>query len=85
MRKDSSLSGMAPTPVWTGKEPCQKAPEVFHPRSGDTKSANIARWICGQCPSQLPCLEWALADPTLEGIHGGTTKHHRSRMRGDRR
>lgn len=69
-------------PWWTGREPCQSAPEAFHPEQGDFRAAATARWICNRCPSKEACLVWALKDPTLEGIHAGTTKQQRSAMRG---
>lgn len=69
-------------PMWTGKEPCRQLPEVFHPDQADNRTAEIAKWICKRCPSQDPCLEWAVRDPTLEGIHAGTTARQRGHMRG---
>lgn len=70
------------SPEWTGDEPCRRVPEVFHPEVGDYQAAAIAKWICGRCPSQQRCLAWALSDPTLEGIHAGTTKQQRAKIRG---
>lgn len=70
-----------PSPWWTGEEPCQLMPELFHPESGDHSAARIARWICRRCPSQQPCLDWALAEPALMGIHAGTTSDQRAHMR----
>jgi WhiB family transcriptional regulator, redox-sensing transcriptional regulator len=69
------------SPEWTGDEPCRETPDVFHPVAGDTRAAEIARWICKRCPSQQTCLDWAMNDPTLEGIHAGTTLHQRRRLR----
>lgn len=73
-----------PQPEWTGAEPCRATPDVFHPESGDNRSAEIARWICRRCPSQLECYEWAMSDPSLTGIHAGTTHGQRKVLRGRR-
>ena len=71
-------------PMWTGEEPCRAVPAAFHPDQSDGRTAEIAKWICRRCPSQVKCLEWAIKDPTLEGIHGGTTARQRQRMRSSR-
>lgn len=76
-----SLYKPVQSPKWTGAEPCQRVPEIFHPDSGDTRDAATAKWICRLCPSQRPCLEWALSDPALLGVHGGTTYRQRRKMR----
>lgn len=68
-------------PVWRGDEPCRDAPEVFHPEQGDNRSAEVAKWLCRRCPSREQCLEWAVQDPQLEGIHAGTNARQRARMR----
>jgi len=72
----------AATPKFTGDEPCTKVPDVFHPDKNDYRSGAIARWICRRCPMQAECLEWAMSDPTLLGIHAGTTSSQRSAIRG---
>lgn len=72
----------AETPKFTGSEPCTKVPDVFHPDKNDYRSGAIAKWICHRCPMQEPCLLWAMSDPSLIGIHAGTTDKQRSAMRG---
>lgn len=71
-------------PIWSGDEPCRTAPDVFHPEITDSRAAEIARWLCKRCPSQVPCLEWAMQDPQLEGIHAGTSRRQRASMRANK-
>lgn len=44
-------------------------------------SPRHARALCGGCPVQVPCLEYAVALPSLEGIWGGTTADERREIR----
>lgn len=84
-RYDISLSGTrVPPPTWTGEEPCQRVPDVFHPERGDAQAGIVAKWVCRLCPSQVECFTWAMADPTLEGIHAGTTRNERRKLRSER-
>lgn len=43
-----------------------------------------AQRVCEPCPEREACLEFALANPILRGIWGGTTAKERTRIR-DRR
>jgi WhiB family redox-sensing transcriptional regulator len=43
-----------------------------------------AKAVCARCPVRVNCLEWAIADPHLVGIWGGTTEAERERMRRDK-
>jgi hypothetical protein len=40
-----------------------------------------AKAICAACPYKIRCLEYALKDPSLQGIWGGTTERTRRTMR----
>lgn len=40
-----------------------------------------ARKLCRGCPVINSCLSYALADPSLEGIFGGTTESGRRKLR----
>lgn len=42
---------------------------------------DLAKRNCNGCPVTNACLTYALADPELEGIWGGTTKNERNRLR----
>lgn len=68
-------------PQWSGEEPCMAAPDVFHPDKFDSRAEAIAKWMCRRCPMKEPCLEWALTDPTLMGVHGGKTAKERVDMK----
>lgn len=70
--------------------PCQREdvdPEVFF-EEGKTersrKRQKYAKYLCGQCPARLICLEQALeyerlSGEVLHGIHGGRTLEERKR------
>lgn len=40
-----------------------------------------AKMVCMQCPYQARCLAFALKDPDLQGIWGGTNERQRAAMR----
>jgi WhiB family redox-sensing transcriptional regulator len=47
-----------------------------------TARASItAKQVCATCPVAADCLDYALADPTLRGVWGGTSSRDRSRLR----
>lgn len=59
-------------------------PELFFPEQGSGTSGPVlaARRICGACPAQAECLEWALDYPeNLSGIWGGTSERERRKLR----
>jgi len=40
-----------------------------------------AKDICGRCPVRQECLDYAMADPMLQGIWGGLTQREREQAR----
>lgn len=44
-----------------------------------------AKALCAKCPYKLRCLEYAVNDPSLQGIWGGTTDRQRRTIRGEKR
>jgi WhiB family redox-sensing transcriptional regulator len=57
---------------------CTDEPELFHPEvRSDTRKALV---LCKRCPSRQPCLEWALTEPYMIGVLGGTTYSERRRL-----
>lgn len=56
----------------------QEVDSKWHPTSTQEYAATRN---CRGCPSAIPCLEFALADPELDGVWGGTTTEQRHRMR----
>jgi WhiB family redox-sensing transcriptional regulator len=49
----------------------------------ETKPTGRARRLCDGCPVASACLAYALTDPELRGIWGGTTTADRAKLRGD--
>jgi WhiB family redox-sensing transcriptional regulator len=67
-------------PAWFDQAACRGvALAVFFPGQG--RSAMPARNICQHCPVSTPCLDYALADPALVGVFGGTTESERDHIR----
>jgi WhiB family redox-sensing transcriptional regulator len=63
---------------------CADLPEsesdaMFFPERGGSSKA--ARALCAQCPAQIECLEYALANKEHFGIWGGTSERERRRLR----
>jgi WhiB family redox-sensing transcriptional regulator len=54
-------------------------PAQWFPSKG--KATNAVRERCAACPVVRECLDYALADPTLQGIWGGTSEEQRDQLR----
>lgn len=77
---------MIPAGDWETEAACRDVPKGrFFPTSGDPRTAGEMRDFCATCPVQVECLEYALADPELDGIWGGTTETDRRFLRRMRR
>lgn len=79
-------------PEFDGTQACAAADtEVFFSPDPDDnpsgKPANfkLARQICISCSWRSQCLEYALSEPMLLGVWGGTSERERSRIRGKQR
>lgn len=74
---------LPPRPAWMADGACREHPEVqFIPLSPRTEEhADEARAICRRCLCRAECRAYALADPDLLGIWGGTTTVERRVMR----
>lgn len=69
-----------------GEPPCaQTDPEVFFPRPGQERIAEVAKRVCRRCPVKVECGAAALSDPEVAGIWGGFTATERRNMRADAR
>lgn len=67
-------------PTWQYDGLCREAdPEIFFPEQGVRPYDALA--LCDGCPVREPCLEYAVADPEIAGIWGGTTERERRTMR----
>lgn len=61
---------------------CVHRPDIFTPEAmRNNGSVKKAKAICGFCPVAEPCLAWAMENPSLTGVLGGTTPGERKRMR----
>lgn len=70
-------------PAFTGDEPCAQTGADFFISDGDSnryRNVRQLRAICGACPMQEPCLEYALHVKVV-GFWGGTTDEERRRIR----
>lgn len=77
---------------WRSNAQCKGVPpDSFFPQgilgrngiSVDTMEQEVAAKLCGGCPVQNECLEWALVYQ-LHGVAGGLTSRQRKRIRGRR-
>jgi WhiB family redox-sensing transcriptional regulator len=74
---------MPPRSDWQTDAACVGTdPELFFPPSG-SKGLD-AKAVCQGCPVSAECLDYALADPHLVGVWGGTSdlqrkQHHQLR------
>ena len=70
----------APDLSWMDAGLCaQTDPDAFHP--GKSESSTDAKRTCAACDVTAECLAYALADPSLEGVWGGTSVRERQAMR----
>ncbi len=67
--------------TWMDDAACADHPEPdlwFPERGGTTKAAKA---ICATCPVRAECLQYALDDPDVEGVWGGTSTKDRKQIR----
>jgi predicted RecB family nuclease len=76
-------------PNWVeyGQPLCREVdPDLFFPvKSDDQTHLRMIRNICNSCTVKQKCFEYALNDPYILGIWGGTTYRQRERIRQQRR
>jgi WhiB family redox-sensing transcriptional regulator len=66
---------------WTLDALCsQTDPEIFFPEKGGNPAP--AKAICHSCSVVNQCRTYALADPSIRGVWGGTTFLQRKQTRG---
>ncbi len=77
-----NLSGPAD---WRSRAACRDAdPDLFFPEgtAGPAlQTAERAKRLCGTCPVQARCLDWALKHHAAFGIWGGLTEGERRELR----
>jgi len=71
-----------PDETWRVDAACSGvASELFFPAGEDAESSVAAKEICGVCPVQEACLQYAVATNQTEGVWGGLDANERRRMR----
>jgi WhiB family redox-sensing transcriptional regulator len=67
-------------PPWMAGAACHGHPvDLFFPGKGEDQEPVKA--VCQSCPVLVECLAYALANPELRGVWGGTGERERVRMR----
>ena len=72
---------MLPTGYWRGALCAEIDPELFFPKKGSIYESQVAKRMCRKCPLIEKCLEYALKDPEIKGIWGGTSEQQRYKLR----
>ena len=70
---------------WEGALCAETDPELFFPPKGQLAKGFSAKKICDRCELKQKCLEYALEDPELKGVWGGTNEHDRFKIRNRRK
>lgn len=81
----SDLNDMMSVPSWYRFAACkghENQDDFFPERGGSTV---IAKAICGKCPVQEECLEYAVERKERFGIWGGKSERERRAIRRERR
>ena len=70
---------------WRHHAACRDVdPELFFP-IGNTGPALLqideAKQVCGRCPAQAPCLQWALESGQDSGVWGGLSEDERRALK----
>jgi WhiB family redox-sensing transcriptional regulator len=58
------------------------APDVEEGQPIKPANYREAKAICASCAWRTPCLSWAISEPMVLGVWGGTSERERSRIRG---
>jgi WhiB family redox-sensing transcriptional regulator len=78
-RLPPGMVNVAPMPALAAAA-CRGAdPAVFFPVQGAPVAP--AKAICAACPELEACRRWALGEPMLAGVWGGTSEHERRTLR----
>lgn len=77
------MDAIATPQPWTQEARCAEVDgDLFFPP--DRYTTRTAKRICQHCPVQAACLSFAIQDPSLWGVWGGTTIEERQRIRAAR-
>ena len=72
-------------PAWQARGACRCLPVDLFIIAAKNTPDRTAVDACAGCPVRQQCLEYALADPSLVGLWGGTTERERRTIRRARR
>lgn len=72
----SEIAGYQP-PAFHADAACREHPAAVFADTGRPKALAAARAVCDGCLVRTECLTAALADPTLVGVLGGTSRRER--------
>ncbi len=68
-------------PDWQRSAACRGEPNSVFFTKDNPKADHPAQAICDDCPVRQECRDFAMADPSLTGVWGGTTERDRKRLR----
>lgn len=68
---------LAERPAWQAHAACRELDPILFFEGPFAE----ARAVCGMCPVKADCLAFALPDPSILGLWGGTTERQRKRLR----
>ena len=72
---------LIPKDFWKGALCAEIDPELFFPPKGQFSEVQNPKKICNRCEIKQKCLDYALKDPELKGIWGGTNEPDRYKIR----
>jgi WhiB family redox-sensing transcriptional regulator len=72
---------MLPKDYWREALCAEIDPELFFPKKGSIYESRVAKRTCRKCPIIEKCLQYALKDPEIKGIWGGTSEQDRYKLR----
>ena len=74
------VEDLAHRPTWMKRAHCRGVDrDLFFPEHGG--NGTRARVICSSCLVRQQCLDYALANPEMAGMWGGTTERERQKIR----
>ncbi len=75
-----TLASLVNRPAWMARAACRGTDTgAFFPGRGETLEA--VRGVCDGCPVRAECLDFAMADPEIVGMWGGTSARERMILR----
>ncbi len=80
-----ALDDLVGRPAWMKdglcREPTYRDVDFFASGRGEVEMVKQAKQVCSHCLVLKECRDYAMADPGLLGVWGGTTERERRRLR----